>query len=79
MSKKANETNSFEQNIAELEAIVQRLEHGELSLDQALAQFEQGVSLSRQSQQQLQHAEQKVQLLTQTNGQEQLQSFEPLA
>lgn len=79
MSKKANETNSFEQNIAELEAIVQRLEHGELSLDQALAQFEQGVSLARQSQQQLQHAEQKVQLLTQTNGQEQLQSFEPLA
>lgn len=79
MSKKANETNSFEQNIAELEAIVQRLEHGELSLDQALAQFEQGVSLARLSQQQLQHAEQKVQLLTQTNGQEQLQSFEPLA
>lgn len=77
MSKKQANPQQFEQMIAELETIVQQLEQGDLSLDDALAQFERGIALTRASQQQLQAAEQKVQiLLQQPNGQEQLARFD---
>lgn len=77
MSKKQANPQQFEQMIAELEIIVQQLEQGDLSLDEALAQFERGIALTRASQQQLQAAEQKVQiLLQQPNGQEQLARFD---
>jgi exodeoxyribonuclease VII small subunit len=75
MSKKQPEPQQFEQNLRELENIVQQLEQGDLSLDQALLQFERGVQLSRLSQQQLQSAEQKVQILLQQPSGEQLQSY----
>lgn len=75
MSKKQANPAQFEQMIAELEAIVQQLEQGDLSLDDALAQFERGITLTRASQQQLQAAEQKVQLLLQQNNQQQLVPF----
>lgn len=76
MTKKAATEHSFEHNIAELEAIVQKLEHGELALDDAMQQFERGVSLARLSQQQLQQAEQKVQILLQQGNNEQLLPFD---
>jgi exodeoxyribonuclease VII small subunit len=76
MSKKQAESAQFEDNIRELTEIVRQLEHGELSLEQALAFFERGVVLSRLSQQQLQAAEQKVQLLVQQAQGEQLVSFQ---
>lgn len=76
MSKKQANPQQFEQMIAELETIVHQLEQGDLSLDDALAQFERGVALSRASQQQLHAAEQKVQILLQSNAQEQLVPFD---
>jgi exodeoxyribonuclease VII small subunit len=76
MSKKQANPQQFEQMIAELETIVQQLEQGDLSLDDALAQFERGIALTRASQQQLQAAEQKVQILLQPNAQEQLTAFD---
>ncbi|RVT45859.1 exodeoxyribonuclease VII small subunit [Rheinheimera sediminis] len=75
MTKKKTDFSHFEQSIAELELIVQQLEQGDLSLDQALQQFERGIELSRTSQQQLQTAHQKVQLLVQNAGQDQLEPF----
>ncbi|HLB85524.1 MAG TPA: exodeoxyribonuclease VII small subunit, partial [Steroidobacteraceae bacterium] len=45
MSKKEPRTPDFEQALAELEAVVERLEHGELPLEQALTQFERGMAL----------------------------------
>jgi exodeoxyribonuclease VII small subunit len=75
MSKKQANPQQFEQMIAELESIVHQLEQGDLSLDDALAQFECGIALTRASQQQLQAAEQKVQILLQPNAQEQLVPF----
>ena len=75
MSKKQPEPQQFEQNLRELENIVQQLEQGDLSLDQALQQFERGIELSRTSQQQLQSAQQRVQLLVQDSGQDQLEPF----
>ncbi|MCT6699113.1 exodeoxyribonuclease VII small subunit [Rheinheimera sp. 4Y26] len=79
MSKKQANPQQFEQMIAELETIVQQLEQGDLSLDDALQQFERGVALARASQQQLQTAEQKVQILLQQNNSEQLVAFTPAA
>ncbi|TXH93863.1 MAG: exodeoxyribonuclease VII small subunit [Rheinheimera sp.] len=76
MSKKQAESAQFEDNIRELTEIVRQLEQGELSLEQALAYFERGVVLSRLSQQQLQAAEQKVQLLVQQAQGEQLVPFQ---
>ncbi|WP_406664279.1 exodeoxyribonuclease VII small subunit [Gallaecimonas sp. GXIMD1310] len=63
MAKKQPENMTFEQSLGELEQVVQLLEQGELSLDEALKQFERGVALSRASEQKLQAAEQKVQVL----------------
>ena len=53
----------FVRALAELESQVQRLEGGDLPLEDALKAFEEGVRLTRQCQQSLDAAEQKVQLL----------------
>ena len=53
----------FERALAELESQVQRLEGGDLPLEDALKAFEEGVRLTRQCQQSLDAAEQKVHLL----------------
>ena len=53
----------FERALADLESHVQRLEGGDLPLEDALKAFEEGVRLTRQCQQSLDAAEQKVQLL----------------
>ena len=54
----------FEQTLAELEGLVGQLEHGDLTLEAALAAFERGVKLTRACQEALTRAEQKVELLT---------------
>lgn len=53
----------FEKALAELEARVHQLESGDLSLEEALKAFEEGIRLTRDCQQALTEAEQKVQLL----------------
>ena len=50
----------FEQSLGSLQALVERLESGDLSLEESLAAFEQGVALTRDCQQALSQAEQKV-------------------
>lgn len=57
------EKGSFEENLNALEHIVNQLEKGDLSLDEALVQFEQGVKLAKESQKQLKNAEQKIKVL----------------
>ncbi len=56
---------SFEANLRQLEQLVQQMEQGELTLEQSLSTFEQGVALTRACQQALDKAEQKVNLLLQ--------------
>jgi exodeoxyribonuclease VII small subunit len=53
----------FEENLAELEALVDTLERGDLTLEQSLVAFERGVRLTRTCQQALDAAEQKVRIL----------------
>ncbi|ANC01524.1 MULTISPECIES: exodeoxyribonuclease VII small subunit [Pseudomonas] len=58
----------FEQSLADLQALVERLETGELSLEESLAAFEQGIALTRDCQGALAQAEQKVQILLERDG-----------
>lgn len=64
-TKKTNskETFNFEASIQALESIVTKLEAGDLSLEESLKSFEQGINLTRECQQHLAEAEQKVSLL----------------
>lgn len=59
----------FEAAMVELEALVQRMESGELSLEGSLQEFERGVQLTRICQEALKVAEQRVKLLA-SDGQE---------
>jgi len=63
VTTRKSKTVDFEQALGELEAVVERLEHGELPLEDALRQFERGVELARTCQASLQRAEQKVEIL----------------
>jgi exodeoxyribonuclease VII small subunit len=59
----------FEDQLAALETVVERLERGELSLDESVQLFEDGVKLSTSCKKELDAAEGKIQLLVeQTNG-----------
>ena len=64
MTRKKTEPPSFEQSLSELEALVERMGGGDLSLEESLSAFEQGIALTRSCQQALQAAEQKVEILT---------------
>ena len=59
----------FEKTLAQLESIVEKMENGELSLEESLQAFETGVKLTRECQNALASAEQKVQLLMEQHGQ----------
>jgi exodeoxyribonuclease VII small subunit len=67
----------LEKSLEELEALVARLEGGELPLEQALKEFERGMRLSRQCQAALQEAEQKVEILLKKTDSAEPQPFEP--
>ncbi|WP_295456354.1 exodeoxyribonuclease VII small subunit [uncultured Thiodictyon sp.] len=54
----------FEQSLNELEAIVDALEKGDLTLEASLTAFERGVTLTRACRQALESAEQRVRILT---------------
>jgi exodeoxyribonuclease VII small subunit len=53
----------FEQQLESLEALVESLESGDLSLEDSLTSFEQGIKVARDCQQALKQAEQKVEVL----------------
>ncbi len=59
---------SFEQSLNDLEQLVTQMETGELTLDDSLKAFEKGVKLTRECQNILDDAEQKVQILSEQNG-----------
>jgi len=58
----------FDAILTRLRQVVQQLESGELSLEQALAAYEEGVGLARKGQQQLATAEKRVEILTSASG-----------
>lgn len=63
MAKKETIKPDFEQSLQELEALVLKMESGDLSLEDSLKEFERGVQLTRQCQEALTAAEHRVKLL----------------
>jgi exodeoxyribonuclease VII small subunit len=68
----------FERSLARLEEVVRRLENANLSLDEAMKLFEEGVELSRDCQKQLEQAEGRVEVrLKKADGKLVAEPFEP--
>ena len=68
MSKKADKLPNLETSLNEITQLIDAMEHGELSLEQSLEQFERGVTLVKHCQSILEEAEQKVKILVQKNN-----------
>lgn len=66
--KSTTKTINFEKSLKQLESLVEKLEKGELSLEESLKQFEQGIKLTKECRQALQNAEQKISILSNENG-----------
>lgn len=77
MAKKAQTVPNLENTLESLETLVEQMESGDLSLEESLAAFEQGISLTRHAQQALQAAEQKVRILLGNDPEGEPESFEP--
>lgn len=74
MARKKN-VHPLEGALTELEQLVNKMEQGDLSLEESLEYFERGVGLTRTCQKALQEAEQKVSILLSKNGQQTLEPF----
>jgi exodeoxyribonuclease VII small subunit len=77
MSKKTTVEPDFEKTLAELEKLVVNLEDGDLSLDESLSGFKQGIELTRRCQAVLDNAQQTVEQLLDNEDEESLKPFEP--
>ena len=75
MSKK-EENKSFEELMANLESIVQELEKGELNLDDSVAQFEEGMKISKVCNKILEDSEKRISILLENNGEISEEDFE---
>ena len=60
----------FEENLADLEAIVQKLENGDVALEEAIAEFQKGMKLSKELQASLDKAEKTLVKVMQADGTE---------
>lgn len=76
MARQKKSKQSFEEDLAELEALVDSMEQGELSLEESLHSFERGVQLTRSCQQALQAVEQKIEILLAKSGKAGLEPFD---
>ncbi len=69
----------FEETLKRLEEIVGRLEDGDLSIDESLKLFEEGVKLSRQCNRILEDAERRIEVLVKDeNGTKKVKPFIPV-
>lgn len=75
MAKKKT-TIDFEQSLQTLEQLVESMESGDMTLEKSLDAFEQGIKLTKECQQALKEAEQKVEVLLSQNGEQTLAPFD---
>ena len=66
----SKETKTFEENLAELEAVVTKLEQGDVALEEALSEFQKGMKLSKSLQNTLKEAEKTLVKVMQADGTE---------
>lgn len=71
-----SEALNFEAAMRDLEEIVERLEHGDLPLEESLQAFERGILLTRTCQTALKDAEQKVEILLKKAGEARVEDFD---
>jgi len=67
-SMSAKKNINLEKSLADLEALVEELESGDLPLEKAMKKFEEGIKLTRGCQAALKEAEQKVEILLKSAG-----------
>ena len=60
----------FEENLADLEVIVQKLENGDVALEEAISEFQKGMQLSKELQKTLDQAEKTLVKVMQADGTE---------
>lgn len=66
---------SFESQIENLEKIVEELENGELSLDESVSKFEEGIKISKECNKTLEEAEKKITILINNDGETKEEEF----
>ncbi|HEX4044982.1 MAG TPA: exodeoxyribonuclease VII small subunit [Gammaproteobacteria bacterium] len=71
-----NQLPNLEVSLKEITDLVDKMEHGELTLEQSLDCFERGIGLIKHCQKTLATAEQKVQILIQNSQQEELTTYQ---
>jgi exodeoxyribonuclease VII small subunit len=69
----------FEASLDQLEQLVEKMEHGELSLEESLAAYERGVGLYRRCQTALEQAELRVRLLSDPGNADSAEPFPDIA
>ncbi len=69
-------SDSFEAWLVELESVVEKMEQGDLSLENSLTLFERGMALSERCQSALERAEQKVRVLTKATADAELEPLD---
>lgn len=68
--KSISTISSFEESLTHLNQILEKMETGQLSLEDSLHYFEEGITLIRQCQKTLSDTEQKVQILTEKTAED---------
>ncbi|AQS56598.1 exodeoxyribonuclease VII small subunit [Novibacillus thermophilus] len=71
------ETLTFEEALKRLEEVVQKLEDGDVPLEEAIDLFQEGMALSKRCSQQLDKAEQRIEMLMEENGEWTKKPFAP--
>ncbi len=72
-----NKEKTFEESLGELESIAQKMEKGDLSLEDAISEFEKGITLSKECTKKLEEAEKKINILIKNeNGEVDEENFE---
>ncbi|MEY8699649.1 exodeoxyribonuclease VII small subunit [Streptococcus ferus] len=66
----SNKKKTFEENLQELEAIVSKLENGDVALEEAISEFQKGMVLSKELQKTLENAEKTLVKVMQADGTE---------
>ena len=77
MNDQTDKIPNFEKALAELESLLEKLESGELPLDESLADFRRGVELTRQCQAVLDRAQQSVEKLLNPEDESTAGPFQP--
>jgi exodeoxyribonuclease VII small subunit len=75
MTQKLTDLPTLELSLSEISTLIDKMEHSDLTLEQSLEHFERGIVLIKHCQKILTEAEQKVQILMQNQGEEQLTPY----